>query len=279
LRSLNLIGGGRVGRTLARLWHASRTFQVQDVLTTSSASAAQAVEFIGAGRPVSALAEMRAADLWMLAVPDREIAVAAMQLAQAAQDRGMKPALAWHCSGALSSATLAPLRALGWPVASAHCILSFAAPASAVQQFAGTPCGLEGDAPVLQTLQASFTAIGAECFTVAAQDKMLYHAAAVFATNFLPVLQVLANDLWRDSGVPAAMLPRLSADLLRHAVENVMTLGPAAALTGPAARGDRALVQAQGEAVAHWDADAGDAYRALSRLALRIARDGGLPSS
>lgn len=254
-----------------------QTYRVQDVLTTSSASAAQAVDFIGAGRPVSALAEMRPADLWMFAVPDRQIATAAASLAAAA--RGMKPATAFHCSGALTSAVLAPLRELGWQVASAHCILSFASAQTAVTQFAGTPCGLEGDAAATEALQRSFSAIGAECFAVAAQDKVLYHAAAVFATNFLPVLQVIGNELWRDSGVPAELIPRLSGALLRQAVDNVMALGPAAALTGPAARGDTEVVALQQEALARWDAAAGDAYRALSQLALRIARDGGLHSS
>jgi len=89
----------------------------------------------------------------------------------------------------------------------------------------------------------------------------------VFASNFLPVLQDLAQQLWRDSGVPADMAARLNTTLLRNVVNNILTLGPAAALTGPAARGDSALVQRQGEAVAQWNATAGQAYQALSQLA------------
>lgn len=274
MKSLNIVGCGRVGRTLARLWHEGQSYRIQDVLTTSTASAALAVDFIGAGHPVATLAEMRAADVWMLAVPDRQIATAAAGLAPLV--RGMKPAAVFHCSGALGSAVLSPLRELGWHAASAHCILSFASAVSAVEQFVGTPCGLEGDVAAVEPLHIAFSAIGAECFALAAQDKLLYHAAAVFATNFLPVLQVMANELWRDTGVPAALIPRLSANLLRHAVDNVMALGPAAALTGPAARGDTAVVALQAEALAHWDTDAAAAYRALSQLALRIARDGGL---
>jgi predicted short-subunit dehydrogenase-like oxidoreductase (DUF2520 family) len=116
------------------------------------------------------------------------------------------------------------------------------------------------------------TAIGAQCFTVAADKKVLYHAAAVFATNFLPVLQAQAEALWRDSGVPDELLPQLRQTLLHNAVDNLLELGPAGALTGPAARGDTALVQRQGQAVAQWDATAGAAYRALSELARRLAR-------
>lgn len=274
MRTLNLVGCGRVGKTLGYLWHRHQTLLIQDVLTTSPATAQSAVEFIGAGRAVNSLAQMRAADFWLIAVPDRQIDETARAMAQAFAD--IPPATAFHASGALGAAVLAPLRERGWHVASAHCILSFATPATAVQQFAGTPCGLEGDAPALHELRPLFAAVGAECFALEADKKVLYHAAAVFGTNFLPVLQALAEDLWRDSGVPPELLPRLRTSLLRNAVDNVLALGPAGALTGPAARGDTALVQRQGLAVSAWNPTAGEAYRALSELAQRLAREGRL---
>ncbi len=272
LPTLNLIGAGRVGRTLGRLWHTRGVLQVQDVLTTSIASAQDAVDFIGDGCAVPNMAAMRPADLWLLAVPDRQIAASASALAAAVTSQRQPPALAFHASGALTSGELQALRASGWQTASAHCILSFADPTNALQQFAGTPCGLEGDAAALAQLQPLLAAIGAKGFTVAADKKVLYHAAAVFATNFLPVLQAQAEALWHDSGVPPELLPQLRQTLLRNAVDNLLALGPAGALTGPAARGDTALVQRQGQAVAQWDATAGVAYQALSELAQRLAR-------
>lgn len=274
MRTLNMVGCGRVGKTLGRLWQQHQTLQIQDVLTTSVESAQAAVDFMGAGHAVASLAQMRPADFWLIAVPDRQIHESACAMVQTLASQ--PPATVFHASGALGSAVLAPLRERGWHVASAHCILSFATPAVAVQQFAGTPCGLEGDAVALHELRPVFAAIGAECFDVAADKKVLYHAAAVFGTNFLPVLQALAEDLWRDSGVPPELLPRLRASLLRNAVDNVLALGPAGALTGPAARGDTALVQRQGQAVNAWDPTAGEAYRALSELAQRLAREGKL---
>ena len=269
---LNLVGCGRVGQTLARLWQTQGVLQVQDVLTTSAASAEAAVRFIGAGRAVPELGAMRAAAYWLIAVPDRQIAASAADMSRTLAALG--PATAFHASGALAAAELAPLQARGWHAASAHCILSFASPEAAVQQFAGTACALEGDAAAVDALRPLYTAIGARCFTVQAEHKLLYHAAAVFGTNFLPVLQATAEALWLHSGVPAELLPQLRATLLRNAVDNLLALGPAGALTGPAARGDRALVERQGRAVAQWDATTGAAYAALSELAARLARDG-----
>jgi predicted short-subunit dehydrogenase-like oxidoreductase (DUF2520 family) len=184
------------------------------------------------------------------------------------------PALAFHCSGALGADVLAPLRGAGWATASAHCILSFASAEAAFRQFPGTPCALEGDASAREKLQIAFSAIGARCFAVRSEDKLRYHAAAVFATNFLPVLQSVAEDLWRDTGVPAEVITALRSGLLHKAVANITTLGPQRALTGPAARGDIAAISAQGAAVSAWNPQAGAAYDALSQLALELAQRG-----
>ena len=121
-------------------------------------------------------------------------------------------------------------------------------------------------------MRPAFTAIGARCFDVASKDKLLYHAAAVFATNFLPVLQSTAEDLWRATGRPAELIPHLRESLLRNAVANITRMGPRNALTGPAARGDLAAIARQGAAVSAWDAPSGAAYQALSTLGLRLAQ-------
>ncbi len=295
LPTLNLIGAGRLGQTLARLWTQTGVFAVQDVLTTAPASAQAACEFIGAGTPATSLDVMRSAEVWLIATTDAQIAASTASLAAkmthshaggtegnlvsseadtttgpAAQ--GLRyPPIAFHCSGALPASVLAPLGALGWQVASAHPILSFANAQAACAQFVGTPCALEGDPAARTLLQDAFTAIGAQCFDIRSQDKLLYHAAAVFATTFLPVLQSVAEDAWRATGVPEALLPHLRATLLQNAVVNITRLGPQGALTGPAARGDTAAIARQAAAVAAWDEKSGAAYVALSDLALRLA--------
>jgi predicted short-subunit dehydrogenase-like oxidoreductase (DUF2520 family) len=267
---INLIGAGRVGQTLGRLLAKDGRYHVQEVLTRRDESAAAAVEFIGAGRALIQLDDLRPADVWLLAVPDGQIALTAQSLADLPM--AGTPALAFHCSGALCASELAPLQAKGWQVASAHCLLSFAQPTLALAQFAGTPCALEGDAVALATLRTLFTRLGAQCFDLAAADKLLYHAGAVFATNFLPVLQDLAEQLWQHAHMPPELAQQMRARLLQNAVNNIVQFGPQGALTGPAARGDTALVSDQAQAVTQWQPQAGDAYRALSALAQQLTR-------
>ena len=269
MTTFNVIGCGRVGQTLAALLHRHSQVRVQDLYSRSVSSAKQAAKFLGAGQPVAELAQMRAADVWLLSVPDAQVADAAQALRHA-HGAKLAGAIVFHNSGFLSASVLQPLRDLGCHVASAHPVLNFASPHTGVRQFAGTPCGLEGDAPALAWLHTALAALGGRCFEIASADKPLYHAAAVFCSNFTVVLQGLAQDAWHSAGVPPELLRPLTEALLTSTVNNVLAMGPAQALTGPAARGDASVVQAQGQVVAQWHAPAGEVYALLSQLAAEL---------
>ena len=72
-RTLNIVGCGRVGQTLARLLHTSGACEILDITGGDMGRTLEAARFIQAGRPVQSLAEMRPADLWILTVPDTRI--------------------------------------------------------------------------------------------------------------------------------------------------------------------------------------------------------------
>lgn len=273
LKTLNIIGCGKVGQTLGHLLHASKACKIQDLKASSASNAAAAAGFIGDGRAVDTLAEMRAADIWLISVPDALIGAVAADLA--ADLRGRSQAsdgapMAFHCSGLLPASVLDPLRQHGFALASAHPVLTFADPTQAVRQFPGSPCGIEGDAAALAILHTMLEAIGGSCFLVQTALKPLYHAAAVFCNNFTVVLQAIAHEAWIAADVPAELVPKIQALLLQATAENVIRLGPRA-ITGPAARGDHEVVRLQGAEVLRWHPEAGVLYQELSRLARRLA--------
>lgn len=264
--TLNVIGAGRVGRVLARLLGASGAMTVQDVLTRSPASARDAVAFIGAGRAVDQLAATRPAHVWMLAVGDDQIAPVCAQLAAVHDLSGLT---LFHCSGALSSAVLDDADAFP---ASIHPIRSFADPDLVASQFAGTFCGIEGDAVALALLRPAFEAIGARCVPIDAAAKTVYHAAAVFASNYLVTVLDGALRAWQAAGVAEDVARQLAGPLAAETLANVLRLGPGAALTGPIARGDVATVQRQQAALEAWDGPTGELYRALAESTTALAR-------
>jgi predicted short-subunit dehydrogenase-like oxidoreductase (DUF2520 family) len=258
--TLNLIGAGHVGRVLGRLFAQQGCFQVQQVLTRSAQSARQAVDFIGAGGAVAAYDQLRPAAVHLLAVGDDQIGPACLALARAVP---LKDSIVFHCSGALASSHLQAARDAGALVASIHPIRSFADPAAVAAQFSGTYCGVEGDAAALAVLTPALQAIGALPVPIDASAKTVYHAAAVFASNYLVTVLDAALRAYQAAGIPEPVARQMAQPLATESMANVFRLGAAAALSGPIARGDMATVARQLRAVGEWDAATGALYGAL----------------
>lgn len=272
MRTLSIIGGGHVGRVFGRLFATipAGGLQAQDVLTRSIASARGAADFIGADtfRPIADYAQLRRADVYLLAVGDDQIAPACAALAAAAP---LRDAIVFHCSGALPSSHLSAASAAGAHVASVHPIRSFADPVAVAAQFGGTFCGVEGDAAALAVLTPALTAIGARPVPIDAAAKTVYHAAAVFASNYLVTVLDAALRAYQAAGIPEPLAREMAQPLASEAMANVFRLGAAAALSGPIARGDLATVERQRRAVTAWDAPTGELYNALIAPTVALA--------
>jgi predicted short-subunit dehydrogenase-like oxidoreductase (DUF2520 family) len=268
-KTLNIIGCGNVGRVLGRLWAANGSFVIHDVLNRSIASGEHAVSFMQAGRAVAAYDALCAADIYMITTPDDQIARSCEALAQTGL---LQPGnVVFHCSGALPSTELARASQCGAAIASIHPIRSFAEPEQAVGVFAGTFCGVEGDQDALDILTPAFSAIGAQPVPIDAEFKSVYHAAAVFASNYLVTLLDVALQAYMKSGMSQEIALRLMEPLVRGTVDNVFRLGPTAALTGPIARGDIATAVKQYRAVNVWDERHGMLYKQFGKLTADIA--------
>lgn len=269
-KTLSIIGAGHLGSTLGRLWHEQGVFRIGDVATRSMASAQQAAAFIGAGRPVAGLDELADADIFLIATADDQLAPVCAGLARNGAIHAGQ--LVFHCSGALSSAELAPAAAAGARVASIHPIRSFAQPQQVIHSFAGTWCGVEGDVQALSVLGPAFEAIGARLAPVDAQHKTLYHAAAVFASNYLVTLVDATLQAYEGAGVPRAQALQMIQPLMTNTLENIFRAGPEAALSGPVARGDVGTVQRQSQALSAFRPELGALYDLLAQHTAKLAQ-------
>jgi predicted short-subunit dehydrogenase-like oxidoreductase (DUF2520 family) len=269
-QTLSIIACGKVGQTLARLWVQHSAIQLQDILNTTIESSTRAVAFIGAGRVASGYADLQAADIFLIAAPDDQIASCCNALANSG--RLSAGNIVFHCSGALPASILASASQQGAAVASVHPIRSFAAPEKVVADFAGTYCGVEGDQVALDVLQPLFKAIGAQTITIQGDNKVLYHAGAVFASNYLVTLMDTAVQAYGKAGIPPDVALKMMAALVRETTENVLQLGSEQALTGPIARGDVATVVRQYRAVNDWDQRYGRLYKQMGKLTAQLAK-------
>ncbi len=273
MKKINIIGCGRLGKALGRLWVQQGHFSVGDVLNRSLQSGQVAVDFLDQGRPISVLVEMHYADLFMIATGDDDIEQAARQLQASGH---LRPGnVVFHCSGALSSEVLAGARDSGAHVASVHPIKSFANPQRAVDTFAGTFCGMEGDEAALTELRDAVTAIGGQPLRIAASQKPAYHAGGVFISNYLTALLEVGAQAYARAGLSRAVAMQVMEPIARDTLDNVFALGPVEALTGPIARGDVTTVQRQLDALREWDPRIADIYQTLGMVTLALAHDKG----
>ena len=266
---LTVIGAGRVGKTLARCLHRQARVTMIDVVTQSSASAHAAVAFIGAGTARSQFDALADATIFMLAVPDDQITLCCEQLV--ASGKLGPHSVVFHCSGALPSSALLAATKAGAAAASLHPVRSFAQPADVADTFAGTYCGIEGDDAALAVLSPLFETLGGILVPLHSAAKTLYHAAAVFASNYVVTLMATAQDAYVAAGIPADVALKMLTPLTRETVDNVARLGPLNALTGPIARGDVNTVARQQEAVSAWDSQRGLLYHHLANATRRLA--------
>ena len=204
-----------------------------------------------------------------LTVPDGAVSEMAERIAAMNPSRELAVV---HTSGALPLGALAALPHN--PCGSFHPLQSFPAPRDP-SAFRGVTIGIDATTPALERrLRGLARRLGARPRHVGDAERVRYHAAAVFASNFVDVVVAEAVGLlgslgWSEKESLDALLP-----LVEGAVANIKRRGPVKALTGPIRRGDAETV-ARHVAVM----DRPDLYRMLALVALEIAIEAGLDSA
>jgi predicted short-subunit dehydrogenase-like oxidoreductase (DUF2520 family) len=233
LPSLRVIGPGRAGLSLGR------------ALDT----AGWRVE-----PPVRRGDDVRAAgdgvDLVVIATPDAVVA----EVAAAIDPR--PAAVVAHMAGSLGLDVLRPHPRTG----AIHPLVAMPDPDVGSARLRGAWFAVAGD-PLVQRVVDD---LGGHPLAVADERRAAYHAAACIASNHLVALLGSAERVAAEAGVPLDAY----LDLVRATVENVADLGPVAALTGPAARGDLATIERHRAVL---PAGERPAYEALLERAQRLA--------
>lgn len=177
------------------------------------------------------------------------------------------PPVALHTSGVHPADVLSPLRGAGYRVAAWHPLTSVARPGDDV--FYGVTFGVAGDPGAVRRGRALAREVGGGTVTVSPDGHVRYHAAAVFASNFLAACLGMAAEELRAAtdgeGGLRDLLP-----LARAAVENLADAGVPEGITGPVARGDAETVRRHLEAV---PPGRRELYRGLARELLALVEE------
>lgn len=231
---MRIIGPGRAGTALAR------------ALTAAGWDVAPLL-----GRDDDLAPAASDVDLLVIATPDDRV----REVARAVEP--VPGTVIAHLAGSLGLRALAPHPRR----AAVHPLVALPTPAVGAQRLVGSWFAVAGDPLARDVVRA----LRGRWFEVADADRPVYHAAAVIASNHLVALLGQVERLSQAVGVPFEAY----LDLARATLDNVAALGPAAALTGPAARGDETTIRRHLRALAPEERRA---YRALVDAARRLAQ-------
>ena len=234
--TVRVIGAGRAGRSFAKAIDDLVDWDVIDMR----------------GRGVAIDDAAADVDLVLIATPDTVVADVAAAIRPGR-------AVVAHVAGSLGLDVLAPHDRR----AALHPLMSLPDAEIGAERLTGGWFAVAGD-PLVADLA---TALGGRTLEIADDDRALYHAAAAVASNHLVALLGHAQRLGAAVGVPADALMALALG----SAENAVALGPAAALTGPAARGDEATLVAHRDAIGRRAPRELAAYEAMLAEARRLA--------
>lgn len=265
MMKIGFIGAGTVGTALAVRLSAG-DYSVAAVSSRSRASAerlARAVSGCQAYDEAQSAAD--AVELVFITTPDAAIAQVASQVHWHAGQAVV------HCSGADSIDILEPARQMGAQAGAFHPLQTFASIDQAIENLSGSAFALEAEEPLLSQLKQMAVALGGHWFELKAGDKVLYHAAAVFACNYMVALVKLATDLWQAFGVSSSEATRALLPLMQGTLNNIGNVGLPNCLTGPIARGDLGTIKKHLDALEKRAPALLSTYKELGRQTIPIA--------
>ena len=230
--TIGFIGAGITGTALSvRL--AQQGYNIIAVASKSMSSAKRFESKINGCHSYDSVQQVADhAELVFITTPDDVIATVASNI------RWHKGQFVVHCSGAHSTDILKTAQEDGASTGCFHPLQTFASIEQAIENIPGSTFAIEAGTQLSTILKDIATAMSGDWVALQAGDKVLYHAAAVMACNYLVTLVKLATDLWSEFGSSPPQAVKALMPLLQGTLSNIESVGLPDCLTGPIARGD-----------------------------------------
>lgn len=229
---LGIVGGGRAAWAFGSAWRSLG----RPLAGVASRSSTEVSSLLQADR-LDQRDLLNRSDLVLVAVTDSALPEVARKLLP-----DVKPAMVlFHPSGSHDSDAFSPhpLRFSLHPLRSLP-------PVGQACLFAGTLFTFEGTAETNHVAQEFVEGVGGRFARIEKDRKPLYHAAAVFASNYVEALLEIARQTLQESGIRQDVKAEL-ATLAQSAIDNWLRNE----FTGPVARGDQSTVELHLHALQH----------------------------
>lgn len=255
-----IIGAGRAGRALGIALKNSR-IEIVAVAGGHSSKARDFAESIGAKFCSRAGEAVQLANVVLLAVPDREIAIVSEALAQENLPEGI---VVLHICGSKNALVLKALQDKGVAIGSMHPLQSFTENTKiSAAKVVDSYFAVDGAEAAREAAKALIEAVGGHALAIAPQQRALYHASACMASNYMVALLHSATQVFGECGIEEKAALAALRPILEGTLQNILEQGTKKALTGPISRGDIQTVRTHVDNLDAFLPKEGKLYKAL----------------
>jgi predicted short-subunit dehydrogenase-like oxidoreductase (DUF2520 family) len=239
---MSVIGAGRVGSTLAMLSYRAG-YRIVSVISQKKNSARNLARFVKCRKYSNSLSDIHPATrIILIAVPEEDIFRIAKEISKLAH-LDFSKLIVFHTSGSLTSDALLPLHLKGALTFSLHPNQSFSKISPLAHQLAqmhNVMYGYEGNKETIPFARQLVKAFYGNLVIILKEEKILYHIACVFASNYSIALLGAIDDLVKYIG--GGIKLEHFMPIVRTSIENAFHQTPKMALTGPIARGSSKVI-------------------------------------
>ncbi|CDF57404.1 Rossmann-like and DUF2520 domain-containing protein [Thermobrachium celere] len=258
---IGFIGAGKVGSAFGR-YLKEQGLEIYGYFSKTSESAKSSAEFTSSREACSIDEIVENCDYIFITTPDDVI----LEIASHLKHFNLQDKKIFHMSGSLSSNVFFELEEKGAHGYSLHPIFPF--PDRNVYKYLKNAYftiegkNLELIIGFLEKISINYIEIPSYC-------KEKYHAAMVFASNYIVALAKISKELLKQCDFPDDKIEKALYPLMISAVENIKEKGIEGALTGPIVRGDVGTVKKHLQNIGEYK----HIYSLLGEVALSITAE------
>ena len=264
------IGGGRAGTSFAKVLQESEQFNIKAVTCLTSEEAENSGKFIGnveyIGTDNSKAVEL--SDIIFITTPDDIIKKVSDILSKTTDLRNK---YMFHISGSLSSEILSESKKKGAFTGSIHPLQSLPSFEQGRKNIKKAYFCIEGDKKAVETAKKIIATINDNFFTIDSKLKGLYHAAAVFASNYINTTCFTAYSIFKKLGIKEEDILDMLKPLILGTINNIEQLGFIQSLTGPISRADINTVRNHLNSFTNYDREDLALYRELGKKTVELS--------
>ncbi len=234
--NIAIVGAGRVGTLMGKFLSEVIGHEIIAVVSRSEESLRRFQERVKVEFSTKFIGDLPDnVEVVFITTPDSAIGSVAHEISEL-KNLNFKNLVVYHTSGVMSSDVLYKIRERGAEVGSLHPIYSVSHFDYSQDEIKKIKFALEGSERIYDITRWIFYGFDKNIVLIEKSQKILYHIACVFASNYLISLLNAVDEIFERAGINfdhKFLIPLVDASL-----KNANEFGPIKSLTGPIERGD-----------------------------------------